>query len=43
MGIDGSYDHMVMHKLGWYLGMNPQVNELEVKELDGMLMHSSRK
>jgi hypothetical protein len=24
-----SYDHIVMHKLEWYLGMNPQVIELK--------------
>jgi hypothetical protein len=26
MGMDISYDHIVMHKLEWCLGMNPQVN-----------------
>jgi hypothetical protein len=43
MEIDITYDHMVIHKLEWYLGMNPQENELKVMELDRMLSHSSRK
>jgi hypothetical protein len=43
MGIDISYDHMVMHKLECCLSKNPQVNEQEVKELDKMLSHSARK
>jgi hypothetical protein len=43
MGINISYDHIVMHKFDCCLGKNPQVNELEVMELDRMLSHSSRK
>jgi hypothetical protein len=43
MGIDISYDHIVMHKLELCLGMNPQVDEKEVMELDSMLLHSSWK
>jgi hypothetical protein len=43
MEIDISYDHIVMHKLEWYLGMNCQVNEYKVMELNRMLLHSTRK
>jgi hypothetical protein len=42
MGLNRSYDHMMMHRLSCYLGMDPQVNEQEVMELDKMLSHSTR-